>query len=466
MKQTAAFKNYSLAAIFFYSIVALIYTFSKDFHKHPERILKYDSTGYYAYLRYWFVDDDPYFNYYKNKPHQNFQVTLKDHQGNSVQLNKYSTGPALLISPFFLLGHVELYYSKNLPENTDSIYLFWYGIGAIFYAILSLLLLRSVLRQYYQDKVVALTLLILALGTNWFHYTIYDYIMSHTYSFFLFSFALFLSLQWYKTEKWSYVLGLSLTCGLIALTRLPNMVFFIVPAFIGVYNKESLLERFRFFLKHWNQIAVGILIFALPFIPQILYWQRITGFYWINSYGVNQENFCWLEPMFGEVLFGFRKGWFIYTPLALLGWIGLYHIQKHQKELFPIIILYLLINLYVISSWWCWWYGGSFGMRPLIETSVVLTFPIAALLEATVSSKVKYHGLNLIIVLLIGLNQFQSHQFQYLIIHWDSMTKAAYWNAFGVVPPVSEEFKATNKKLLIPPSFIEKNRGKNAQTIW
>ena len=35
------------------------------------------------------------------------------------------------------------------------------------------------------------------------------------------------------------------------------------------------------------------------------------------------------------------------------------------------------------------------------------------------------------------------------------MTKAAYWNAFGVIPPVSEEFKTTHQKLLISPITTE-----------
>lgn len=452
------FKNYSLAVILLYSLIAFVYKSSKGFYKHPERILQYDMTGYYAYLRLWFIDGDYNFNFYKNKPLQNFLVSTPNSKSEIVQVNKYSLGPALLSSPFFLLGHLEASYLSKKTEELASVYLFWVAIGVIIYAILALLLLRSVLLQFYDDKVVAMTLLLFALGSNWFHYTIYDYVMSHSYSFFLFSLALFLSFRWYKTARWWYMISLGFTCGLIAVTRLPNMVFFLVPAFIGVYDKASFLKRIQFFIKHWQAILLGILFFIIALLPQAVYWYKATGFYWLNSYAVEQEQFYWLDPKIWEVLFSFRKGWFIYTPLAFLGWLGLYFLYKQQKELFPIITLYLCINVYVVCSWWCWWYGGSFGMRPFVEMYAVLTLPTAALLQHFSSFKLSKYILNTLIILLIGLNQFQSHQFQYLIIHWDAMSKAAYWNAFGVVPPVSKEFKEAHYKLLTPfnPEEIKK----------
>lgn len=459
VKLLTHFRNYSLAAILFYSIIACIYKSSKAFYQHPERILKYDMTGYYSYLQLWFIDGDYSFSFYKNKPLQSFLVSTTNTQKEVVQINKYSVGPALLSSPFFLLGHLEVSYWNKDASNAASIYLFWVEIGIVIYAILALLCLRSVLLQYYDDKVVAMTLLLFALGTNWFHYTIYDYLMSHSYTLFLFSLALFLSLRWYKTAQWKYMLALGFTCGLIAVTRLPNMIFFIVPMFVGVHDRASLLGRVQFFLKHWQAILFGGVLFVIAFVPQVLYWYKATGFYWLNAYAANKEGFCWLEPKVWDVLFSFRKGWFIYTPLALLGWIGLYHLYKQQKQLFPIITVYLLLNVYVVSSWGCWWYGGSFGMRPFVESYAVLALPTAAFLQYVASFKFKKHLLNTSIILLIGLNQFQSHQFQYLIIHWDSMSKAAYWNVFGVVPPVSDDFKEAHSKLLDPPNFEEINRG-------
>jgi hypothetical protein len=454
------FKQYSLAVILLYSTIAFIYKSSKGFYKHPALILKYDMTGYYSYLRLWFIDGDYSFGFYKNKPHQNFLIATPNSKNELVQVNKYPVGPALLSSPFFLLGHLEASYSTKSADELASVYLFWVAIGVIIYAILALLLLRSVLRQYYDDKVVAMTLLLFALGTNWFHYTVYDYMMSHSFSLFLFSLALFLSLRWYKTAQWRYMLSLGFACGLIAVTRLPNMVFFIVPAFIGVYNKESLLERMRFFVKHWKAILLGVGSFFLALSPQLFYWYKATGSYWVNSYAVDQEKFYWLEPMIWEVLFSYRKGWFIYTPLALLAWAGLYYLYKQQKALFPVITLYLFINLYVVSSWWCWWYGGSFGMRALVETYAILTLPTAALLQHFASFKVKKYILNTVVIFLIGLNQFQSHQFQYLMLHWDAMTKEAYWNIFGVVPPVSNEFKEAHYKLLDPIDSEDVKRAK------
>ena len=108
-------------------------------------------------------------------------------------------------------------------------------------------------------------------------------------------------------------------------------------------------------------------------------------------------------------------------------------IYKVLNKLFVFILLYIPLNIYIVFSWWCWWYGGSFGARALIESYVVLAFPLSVFIAETLNSAAKYRkvAFGSIAGLILLLNIFQSKQYDVAILHWDGMTKEAYWAIFG-----------------------------------
>ena len=79
-------------------------------------------------------------------------------------------------------------------------------------------------------------------------------------------------------------------------------------------------------------------------------------------------------------------------------------------------------------SWWCWWYGGSFGSRPMIDSYALNAILIAVCIEAILNWKY-WISIPLLLVLFGGiqLNRYQSQQYRWKIIHWDAMTKEAYF---------------------------------------
>jgi len=85
----------------------------------------------------------------------------------------------------------------------------------------------------------------------------------------------------------------------------------------------------------------------------------------------------------------------------------------------------------VIYSWWCWWYGGSFGSRPMIDTYGLMAIPLAAFLAAFTNKSFWKQGVvGLLLVLMIALNQIQMNQYRTSLLHWDSMTRKAYFSIF------------------------------------
>ena len=84
---------------------------------------------------------------------------------------------------------------------------------------------------------------------------------------------------------------------------------------------------------------------------------------------------------------------------------------------------------WLISSWWMWYYGGSFGHRAFIEFFPVFAIGIAAAIQFSpkVLSKtvVPIIGVGLISIQLIQTYQYNKH-----IIPFDNMTEEKFWNLF------------------------------------
>jgi hypothetical protein len=88
--------------------------------------------------------------------------------------------------------------------------------------------------------------------------------------------------------------------------------------------------------------------------------------------------------------------------------------------------------VFVLSSWEIWWYGGSFGQRAMIEYYGILFLPFAIGLEH-ISSRLKTIVISVALMVLL-LNQFQTYQYRYHIIHWEDMNRERYIDRFWELP--------------------------------
>jgi hypothetical protein len=121
--------------------------------------------------------------------------------------------------------------------------------------------------------------------------------------------------------------------------------------------------------------------------------------------------------------------------------IGFYHLFRKRRELFWPVIVFTLVNMYIVFSWWSWWYGGGFGQRALIESYALLALPLTAFIARALE---KRWFISLPFYMLAGwfifLNIFQTRQYYWGSIHWEGMTRAAYWDSFLHYRP-SERFQ-------------------------
>jgi hypothetical protein len=261
------------------------------------------------------------------------------------------------------------------------------------------------------------------------HYSTAEATMPHSYNFALFCVFLWLSMKWHEEKTVCASVLLGIVAGLIALIRPTNILILIVFALWGVEDAASLKDRIMMFLKKFQLVMIMAMAFIGVWMPQIFYWKYISGSYWFYSYGA--ERFFFNNPHILKGLFGFRKGWFIYTPMMALAMIGIGMMYKHLKGFFYPVMIFTILNIYVILSWWSWWYGGGFGLRPFIDSYAVLSIPLGLFVDRTFSrgniARMMSSG---IVLLLIALNIFQTNQYQKAIMHWDGMTAKAYWSIF------------------------------------
>ena len=82
----------------------------------------------------------------------------------------------------------------------------------------------------------------------------------------------------------------------------------------------------------------------------------------------------------------------------------------------------------MFSSWWCWWYGGSLGMRSMIEFYGFMAFPLGALI---VYSKNWLKPIIVSLAVFFALyNLVITKQYKSYMLHWDSSSKATFWQNF------------------------------------
>lgn len=419
-------------------VLFLSYTyqiFNTKKYQYPDSVIAWDIISYYAYLPATFIEKDYQLRFLDTK--KNVAGTYwpqKTEEGKYVI--KTTMGLAIMYSPFFFIAHIVAPFFSFEPNGFTQPYALALILSSVFYVILGFCFVRKLLLNYFSDKIISLVLLIIGLTSNLFWYTTLEAPMSHAYSFFLFALFIYFTEKWHKKNTLKNSIFLGLIFGLIGLIRPTNSLIIFTFLF---YQIQNFKEKYVLLKRSYVQLFVIAMAAFLVCIPQFLYWKSLTGQYLYFSYGEN-ERFFFSDPKIMAVLFSFRKGWLIYTPIVILALVGIPFMAKNKtKEHIFGLSLFLIINIYVVSCWWSWWYGGGFGMRALIESYALLSIPLASLLTWIFKQKTYLRLALLTVVLFLSLQSgFHTVQYYYGSIHWDSMTKEAYKDSFWKIRPSSD----------------------------
>jgi hypothetical protein len=133
----------------------------------------------------------------------------------------------------------------------------------------------------------------------------------------------------------------------------------------------------------------------------------------------------------------------------LVALLGMYTAIKQKRAFGWMLFIFTLVNIYLISSWSNWWYAQSFSQRAMVSSYPVLALGIGSFLtylHQRISLKALAYT---VIVVLVGLNVFQTIQYHRGIIHGDRMTWPYYQAVFGEL----DHHPENQKHLLIDRSF-------------
>lgn len=398
-----------------------------------KHIIDGDGSGYYAYLSAVFVhkttDFTPVFEYEKSRRSLDYTGHYF-HEKDGVLVNKYFLGTALFMLPFFLLA---LLYSLMIgmpPDGYTFIFQYAVALAAASYVAGGLLLLNRLLQSFGLRKQLSLFMLLFVLfGTNLFYYTFLHPSHSHAYSFtaialFLYAVRMYFLKQFRRRYFYMAVVALAL----LALIRPTNMIIVLAIPFMATHT-DRLRQAFRQQLQQPKALIVAALLFIMVFGIQFLFNIIQTGGPLFYSY--RNEGFHFLRPALIDFLFSYRKGFFVYTPFMLLLLPALWFLWKKSRYMTLSFAAFFLVLVYFLSSWWNWFYGDSFGMRPMIDFYALFAIPIALLIQHWLSRKAFALPVLAFIALAISLNLLQAYQYHKGIIHPDAMNKAKYWHVFG-----------------------------------
>jgi hypothetical protein len=439
--------HWSLTSWWVSIMVLVISAVTNEKLHSPSTIFRDDVQYYYAYLPAVFIHHDIGLHYLgADSLLQQAQITpVKLESG--ARLIKMACGTAVCYAPFFFLAHGYSLLFGN-ADGYASPYAWLLVIGGLFYAGVSLLVLRNLLLRYFSDAAVAFTIISILLGTNLFYYAAFEGLMSHVYACFAFVMVIWFTIQFFELPRRRSAAALGFFCGLSTIIRPNDAMIILVPMLYGITSTAALRNRPGFILIHWKKIMLAAIAFLIPCLLQMWYWKVVTGHWFYYSY--QGEPFYFNDPQFLNTLFSYRKGWLLYTPVMVFSLTGFFFMFRAVRKLAVPILFFFLLNLYVLASWWCWWYGGSFGNRAFVESYGLMIFPLAAFFETAFRSRVMKMVVALPVVFFIFLNLFQTDQYREGIIHYDRMGGKAYWIVFLKPSLTPVEWKELDENLHFP----------------
>ena len=404
-------------------------------HRDGERgVIHWDVISYYSYLPATFIYGDVTLGFLDNPPEGfvNDNKFWPSDLDNGNRLIITSMGLSVLYAPFFFTAHVLAPVFGEAQDGFGSIYQLFLVLSALFYVTLGFVILKKILLKYFKPLTTAITLLAIAFGTNLYYYSTYESAVAHSYGFFLILLFLFLVIRWFENPNLARTVLLGFIFGFLTLVRPTNILVLFILILWDVKSWKEFTARILFFLQKSHLVLIMLLAFILAWIPQFIYWKAITGQFLYFSYSAEGAAFYWAHPHIWQNLFGFKKGWFIYTPMMLLAVGGILLLRKRVPRLFVPTVLLLLATIYVQSSWWSWWFGGGFGLRAYVDFYGVLAIPLAAVVERflAMDRKVLRTGALSAIGLLIAFQVVNTIQVRRNIIHYVGMNRYTYKNSF------------------------------------
>lgn len=395
------------------------------------RTIDGDGSGYYAYLTAVLIHQTTDFTvvYKVEKERRGLDYMAHYfHKTEKGMINKYYLGTALLMLPFFLLAWLYSVITGMPADGYNILFQYSVSLAAAVYLAVGLLALKRIFDlKGFSKPIQVAVLIVLLFGTNLFYYAFLHPSHSHVYSFAAIAVFLLFTSLFFRTGGNKYLMLSAMMLGVIVLIRPTNILILLSIPFIAS-DSEVFKQRIKQLLQSKVLLLFIILVFLSVFMLQPVFNLIQSGEITLWSY--RNEGFIFQKPALLSFLFSYRKGFFVYTPLMLLIVPAMVTLWQRSLYQFITFIAYFLSLVFMLSSWWNWFFGDSYGMRAMIDHYPVLVLPIAELIRQLSGRKVTTAIISLFLGGVIILNLVQTYQYYAGILHPDSMSKEKYWFVF------------------------------------
>src|SRR5688572_5529698 len=202
---------YKITRLCYYSIAILLSLIVICFP--PTNVFAYDVFGYYMYLPLAFKYDNLTIHNYEvitqtlNTYHasETFYQALKWDNGNWVM--RYPLGLSILYSPFYFIADLIAPHTNYPADGFSRPYQLSVLYGCLIYTLIGLHFIKKILVKFLNDTASAITLVAIALGTNYFfHVSIHGQgAMSHNILFSLYAIIIYFTIKWHETYQNKYI---------------------------------------------------------------------------------------------------------------------------------------------------------------------------------------------------------------------------------------------------------------------
>jgi len=324
--------------------------------------------------------------------------------------NSFSVGPAIACAPLFFTSHVIVKITGAAPADGFSPpYQVSCFLTLALFALAGLILLFRWVRLFFSPMES-----FLATAATWFasaavYYSYPATFMPHAIS------AFFVTLFLYYAQKtrgrgnasrWAM---LGVLIGAMTLMRWQNCLFalFLLPEMKGLRRRQL--------IRNASLTAITAL---LIFLPQIIVWSILYGRFLLIPQG---ESFLlWSRPMLMPLLFSTFNGLFTWTPITLLGILGLilWLREKVARPLPQILIILFILQAYMNSIVRDWHGSWGFGMRRFIDCTPLFAVGLGALLTR-IRPKFRHFLTCAVLVLFVLWNYLFLIQYYFHLVAWN-----------------------------------------------
>lgn len=437
------------------SLMALL-LLTRSWFSNP---IAWDGFGYWLYLPLVFVHhdlgmSDPTIVQGMFDAYAPSTTFYQAHQGaTGLWVIRYTPGLAVLHLPGFLVAHL-LAGPLGFPADGLS---FPYMVAVLGSSLLWLWIgLYSLVRWLQQFVTGALPFIVVTVmlsGTNLFDQVIEHPLMTHLYTFSLLAILLWRTLELHRSPTPKHALLAGIALGLLVLVRPTNALAALIPALWPLGERTPWAKLKYVFMVHRRSLFFFCLAAALPVLLLLGYWKTFSGEWIYNSYQNPGEGLDLLHPHLSAFVFSYRKGWLLYTPLVIVGLVGLFLlIPRSLRRLRLPLWTFLIVFLYVVSTWTIWYYPGGFGQRAAVDVLPVVALGMAFAFHRAAASSWSWSVLlAVMVVLLVLFMHFQLWQQRQHFRPADRMTKAYYWATLLQTEPDSSHVHLLGPDRVSPP---------------